>query len=75
MVDGEDPFKDELRILSTGGFQTMTPRKCTCSFTIATELPCHHILCVSELKGMSLYATDFYANRWTKDHYLNNHIT
>jgi len=59
-------------IRSTSGVVTATADVCQCVFFTNIGLPCQHILAVRKASGLSLFAEDLCAVRWTRYYYQSS---
>lgn len=70
--DGYDVDIEIVTVKSSAGTLIVSPEKCSCSFFVSMELPCHHIFRIRELKHLSLFSETLVAKRWTKNYYLSS---
>lgn len=67
LTDGE-----YFTVVSSEGNLLVSPTSCTCSFFNGMQLPCHHLLQIRSIKGLSMFCSTLVATRWTKNYYVNN---
>ena len=60
---------DSYQVQTSNGIATLTATKCSCSFSLAMNLPCRHIFALRAIKSMPLFDATLCAERWTASYY------